>query len=47
MSRNKGTFARGETMKDGFITLQADYTDEAKGYLLKMGFNQQGIEDQQ
>jgi translation initiation factor 1 len=42
----KSTFACGGTMKDGFIMLQGDHRDDVKGYLVKVGFNQQAIEVQ-
>ena len=42
----KNTFACGGTMKDGFIMLQGDHRDDAKGYLVKIGFNEQAIEVQ-
>ena len=42
----KGTFACGGTMKDGFIMLQGDHRDDVKGYLVKIGFNEQAIEVQ-
>ena len=40
----KSTFACGGTMKDGFIMLQGDHRDDVKGYLVKIGFNEQAIE---
>ena len=42
----KSTFACGGTMKDGFIMLQGDHRDDVKGYLVKIGFNEQAIEVQ-
>jgi translation initiation factor 1 len=42
----KGTFACGGTVKDGFILLQGDHRDDVKGYLVKIGFNEQAIEVQ-
>jgi translation initiation factor 1 len=42
----KGTFACGGTVKDGFIMLQGDHRDDVKGYLVKIGFNEQAIEVQ-
>jgi translation initiation factor 1 len=40
----KSTFACGGTMKDGFIMLQGDHRDDVKGYLVRLGFNEQAIE---
>ena len=42
----KSTFACGGTAKDGFILLQGDHRDDLKGYLVKMGFNEDAIEVQ-
>ncbi|MDQ5863965.1 MAG: stress response translation initiation inhibitor YciH [Thermoproteota archaeon] len=42
----KSTFACGGTMKDGFILLQGDHRDDVKGYLVRIGFNEQAIEVQ-
>jgi translation initiation factor 1 len=42
----KSTFACGGTVKDEFIMLQGDHREDVKGYLVKMGFNEQGIEVQ-
>src|ERR671915_1436333 len=42
----KSTFACGGTMKDGFIMLQGDHRDDVKGYLVRIGFNEQAIEVQ-
>ena len=42
----KSTFACGGTMKDGFIMLQGDHRDDVRGYLVKIGFNEQAIEVQ-
>jgi translation initiation factor 1 len=42
----KSTFACGGTVKGGFIMLQGDHRDDVKGYLVKMGFNEQAIEVQ-
>jgi translation initiation factor 1 len=42
----KSTFACGGTMKDGFIMLQGDHREDVKGYLVKIGFNEQAIEVQ-
>jgi translation initiation factor 1 len=42
----KSTFACGGTMKNGFIMLQGDHRDDVKGYLVKIGFNEQAIEVQ-
>src|SRR5919197_1683686 len=43
----KSTFACGGTAKDGFIMLQGDHRDSVKGYLVKMGFNEESIEIQE
>jgi translation initiation factor 1 len=42
----KSTFACGETVKIGFILLQGDHRDDLKGYLVKMGYNEDAIEVQ-
>ncbi len=42
----KSTFACGGTMKDGSVMLQGDHRDDVKGYLVKIGFNEQAIEVQ-
>lgn len=42
----KSTFACGGTAKDTFIMLQGDHRDDVKGYLVKMGFNEEAIEVQ-
>ena len=42
----KSNFACGGTMKDGFIMLQGDHRDDVKGYLVRIGFNEQTIEVQ-
>ena len=42
----KSTFACGGTVKDGFILLKGDHRDSLKGYLVKIGFNEDAIEVQ-
>jgi len=43
----RSTFACGRTMMDdGFIMLQGDHRDDVKGYQVKIGFNEQGVEVQ-
>jgi translation initiation factor 1 len=37
----KSTFACGATGKDRFIPLQGHHRDNLKGYLVKMGFNEE------
>ena len=42
----KSTFACGGTAKGGFIMLQGDHRNDAKGYLVRRGFNEESIEIQ-